>query len=67
MKMEEGIMVKTLIYCASGAGERVAYSLDEMEYKIVGLVDSNPETWGKALYGLGGYCHQQKYVRLITI
>lgn len=47
-------MIKTLIYCASGAGERVAYSLDDEKYEIVGLVDSNPETWGKHLYGLGG-------------
>ena len=46
-------MLKTLIYCASGYGERVAYSLNEDEYKIVGLVDSNPETWGMPLYGLG--------------
>lgn len=46
-------MVKTLIYCASGYGERVAYSLNDEEYQVVGLVDSNPETWGKSLYGLG--------------
>ena len=39
-------MKKTLIYCACGAGERVAYSLDDEQYEIVGLVDSNPETWG---------------------
>ena len=47
-------MVRVLVYCASGAGERVAYSLDDEHYQIVGLVDSNPEIWGKALYGLGG-------------
>ncbi len=46
-------MVKTLIYCASGYGQRVAYSLNDDEYEVVGLVDSNPETWGKPLYGLG--------------
>lgn len=45
-------MVKTLIYCASGAGERVMYSLDDEKYEIVGLVDSNPETWGKRIYGM---------------
>lgn len=45
-------MVKTLIYCASGAGERVAYSLDDERYEIIGLVDSNPEVWGKSLYGI---------------
>ena len=45
-------MIKTLIYCASGAGERVAYSLDDERYEVVGLVDSNPETWGKPLYGM---------------
>lgn len=44
-------MIRTLIYCASGAGERVAYSLDDTVYQIVGLVDSNPEVWGKPLYG----------------
>lgn len=53
-------MVKTLVYCASGYGERVAYSLDDEKYEIVGLVDSNPETWGKPLYNLGGYCRQVK-------
>lgn len=35
-------MIKTLIYCASGAGERVAYSLDDEKYLVVGFVDSNP-------------------------
>lgn len=45
-------MKKTLIYCACGAGERVAYSLDDEQYEIVGLVDSNPETWGRLLYGM---------------
>lgn len=43
-----------MIYCASGAGERAAYSLDNEKYEIVGLVDSNPETWGKHLYGIRG-------------
>lgn len=47
-------MTKVLIYCASGAGERVAYTLNEEEYQVAGLVDSNPETWGKPLYGMGG-------------
>lgn len=60
-------MIKTLIYCASGAGERVAYSLDDEKYEIVGLVDSNPETWGKHLYGLGGYFHHQRFQRLSMI
>jgi len=46
-------MIRTLIYCASGAGERVAYSLDDTVYQVVGLVDSNPEVWGKPLYGFG--------------
>ena len=44
-------MIKTLVYCASGYGERVMYSLDDEKYDIIGLVDSNPETWGRALYG----------------
>ena len=48
-------MKKVLIYCASGAGERAAYTLNEDAYQVVGLVDSNPETWGKPLYGMGGY------------
>lgn len=46
-------MVKTLIYCASGYSERVAYSLDDTVYQIVGLVDGDPDLWGKMLYGLG--------------
>lgn len=41
---KENTMIKTLVYCASGTGERVAYSLDDEHYEIVGLVDSNPET-----------------------
>lgn len=44
-------MKRVLIYCASGYGERVAYSLNADEYKIVAFVDSNPETWGRELYG----------------
>lgn len=47
-------MIKTLIYCASGYGERVAYSLDDEKYEVVGLVDSNPAVWGRRLYGLNG-------------
>lgn len=46
-------MIRTLIYCASGAAERVAYSLDDTVYQVVALIDSNPEAWGKSLYGLG--------------
>ena len=53
-------MIKTLIYCASGTGERVAYSLDDERYEVIGLVDSNPEVWGKSLYGMGGYCRLVK-------
>lgn len=46
-------MIKTLIYCASGYCEKVAYSLDDTVYQVVGLVDRNPELWGKTLHGLG--------------
>lgn len=55
-------MIKTLIYCASGAGERVAYSLDDEKYLVVGFVDSNPETWGEHLYG-GGYFHRLRFLK----
>lgn len=46
-------MIKTLIYCAGGYAERVAYSLDDAIYQVVGLIDREPEFWGKMLYGLG--------------
>ncbi len=42
-------MTKVLIYCASGAAERVAFSLDDKQYKVVAMSDSNPEIWGKNL------------------
>ena len=47
-------MIKTLIYCVNGYGEKVAYSLDESQYEIVGFVDSNPEIWGKEHLFAGG-------------
>lgn len=45
-------MIKTLVYCATGYGERVMYSLDDEKYDVIGLIDSNPETWGKCFYGM---------------
>lgn len=42
---------RVLIYCASGYAERVAYALDDERYTVIGLLDSNPETWGRTLYG----------------
>lgn len=46
-------MIKTLIFCASSLGERVAYSLNPDKYEIIGFVDNNPEIWGRSLYGIG--------------
>lgn len=46
-------MRKVLIYCATGYAERVAYSLDEKEYEVVGFSDSNPEVWNRTLYREG--------------
>jgi O-methyltransferase len=42
---------KVVIYCASGYGERVLYSLDDEKFEVVGFIDSNPEIWGKNLWG----------------
>lgn len=45
-------MIKTLIFCASSLGERVAYSLDPGQYEVIGFVDNNSEIWGQSLYGI---------------
>lgn len=46
-------MLKTLIFCASSVGERVAYSLNPDKYEVIGFVDNNSEIWGRVLYGIG--------------
>lgn len=46
---------RVVIYCASGYAERVAYSLNEDTFEVIGLTDSNPEIWGKRLYGYEVY------------
>lgn len=48
-------MKKVLIYCCTGNAEHVTYLLNEEEYEVIGYSDSNPETWGKTLYG--GYVY----------
>ena len=40
---------RVVIYCANGLGQRVAYSLDEEEYIVVAVVDSDPTAWGRVV------------------
>lgn len=44
-------MRKVLIYCCTGNAEHVTYLLNEEDYEVIGYSDSNPESWGKHLYG----------------
>lgn len=45
-------MRKVVIYCANGYGERVLFALDEEDYQVVAITDSNPKLWG---WNLDGY------------
>ena len=53
-------MRKVLIYCCTGNAEHVTYLLNEEEYEVIGYSDSNPESWGKHLYG-GRYIPLVRY------
>lgn len=44
-------MKKVVIYCCTGNAEHVTYLLNDTEYQVVGYTDSNPETWGKQIFG----------------
>lgn len=51
--------LEALIYGAGGHGKVVADVLErQLEYKVLGFLDDNPELWGKKLFGykvLGGF------------
>ncbi len=44
-------MKNVLIYCAGGYGEKVAYSLDDSEYSVIGFLDEKEEKIGRSLLG----------------
>ncbi len=45
-------MIKVLIYCANGYAQKVMYSLDESQYQIIGIIDSNKESWNTSVDGV---------------
>lgn len=44
-------MKKVLVYCCVGSAEHVTYLLNDENIEIIGYSDSNPEIWGKHLFG----------------